>query len=189
MEDGPVVVESLQNLDKTRNNNPQHNETIQNLQAKVRELETQLRLQKHAGKLFLKPAENQDVSRQFASAPYSLQESLEIDMIEKEELRKALQSLEESVTKVEELTKSLLKRASILDEISNYIESKLIRGNGVIDIMKLRDQVLNLLDLLANTSKNELEVLFSFNISTRRDDIRSQRSKEIWKKNLLNTPS
>ena len=79
-------------------------------------------------------------------------------MLEKDELRKAFQSLEKASARVEDLARALIKRCSVLDEVSNYIESKLIRGNKDVDSSKLRDMVIELTDSLANASKTELEV-------------------------------
>lgn len=85
-----------------------------------------------------------------------------MDLLEKDELRKAFQSLEKTVAKVEEIVRTLTKRVSILDEVSNYIESKLIRGNKEVDTVKLRDLVIELADSISNAGKTELEVTAHF---------------------------
>lgn len=83
----------------------------------------------------------------------------DIDLFDKVELQRALRTLEEGIEKCTELTANLLKKCSILDEITNYIDSYLIRSNDTeLDVFKLHDMIISVSETLKNSSRNELEV-------------------------------
>ena len=79
----------------------------------------------------------------------------ELEQIEKHELRRLITTLKETTARAEELTQALLKKCSILDEITNYIESSLIKSSSdaEFELPALKDNIIRLSETSERHSK------------------------------------